>query len=330
MSDVAIETRALTKDYAVGFWRPRPRRVVDALTLTCTRGEIVGLLGPNGAGKSTTLKILAGLVFPTSGEARLLGKPPGARATLADVGYLPEQPAFPGTLTAEDVLDTALRLHGERNGASRHGRADAVLDRVGIGAERRVPTGRLSKGELQRVGLARALVHEPTVLLLDEPMSGLDPNGRLLVRELLLQVRDEGRTVFLSSHILPDAEALCGRVAMLAAGRLITMGALSELGALAPRGWELIVEAVSEAALDGLGLPTEATRLDANRWRFRIDRTARPEPLVDALRRAGARLVSLEPRMETLEEAFLRYTGTTRGLRGHRADPPEGMEDGRS
>jgi ABC-2 type transport system ATP-binding protein len=308
MSDVAIETRTLTKDYSVGFWRPRPRRVVDGLTLTSARGEILGLLGPNGAGKSTTLKILAGLVFPTSGEARVLGRPPGSKATLAKVGYLPEQPAFPSRLTAEELLDVALRLHGERSAATRQRRVGAVLDRVGIAAERRTPSGRLSKGELQRVGLARALVHEPAVLLLDEPMSGLDPNGRLLVRDILLQARDEGRTIFFSSHILPDAEALCGRVAILTAGRLIAIGGLGELGALAPRGWELIVEGVSEAVLSDLGVAEEATRIDANRWRFRVDQTARPEPLVDALRRGGACLVSLEPRVETLEEVFLRRT----------------------
>ncbi|MGH9163774.1 MAG: ABC transporter ATP-binding protein [Vicinamibacteraceae bacterium] len=311
MSDVAIETRALTKDYSVGFWRSRPRRVVDGLTLTSARGEILGLLGPNGAGKSTTLKILAGLVFPTSGEARVLDRPPGSKGTLAAVGYLPEQPAFPSRLTAEELLDVALRLHGERSAATRRQRVAAVLDRVGIGPERRTPSGRLSKGELQRVGLARALVHEPDVLLLDEPMSGLDPNGRLLVRDILLQARDAGRTIFFSSHILPDAEALCGRVAILTAGRLNAIGALGELGALAPRGWDLIVEGVTEAVLGGLGLAGRATRIDTNRWRFRIGEADRPEPLVDALRRGGAALVSLEPRVETLEALFLRRTGVT-------------------
>jgi ABC-2 type transport system ATP-binding protein len=222
----AVVTDALTKDFPLG-WRGR-RRALDELSLEIPTGGVFGLLGPNGAGKSTTLKILLNLLWPTSGRAEVLGHPPGALAARQRLGFLPENPTFYDHLTAEELVTYFAGLFGYRGRAARV-RAAAVLDAVGIGDDRARPLRQYSKGMLQRVGLAQALVNEAELLIFDEPMSGLDPVGRRDVRELILRLRDEGRTVLFSSHILSDAEQLCSRVAILANGRLIASGAVEEL-----------------------------------------------------------------------------------------------------
>src|SRR5665647_1328661 len=195
---------SLTKDYALGFWRKRPYRALDRLTLQVEPGEVFGFLGPNGAGKTTTLKLLLQLVFPTGGRAEILGRPVGDAAVRRRIGFLPENPYFYDHLTAIELLEYFGRLLG-LSSREREARVPRLLDQVGIGAERRLPLRRFSKGMLQRVGLAQALINEPEVVFLDEPMSGLDPIGRRMVRELILGLRDRGATVFFSSHILADA-----------------------------------------------------------------------------------------------------------------------------
>ncbi len=217
----------LTKDYAVGFWRKRPYRALDRLTLEVEAGEVFGFLGPNGAGKTTTLKLLMQLVFPTSGHAEILGRPLGDLAVKRRIGYLPENPYFYDHLTAEELLTYFAALFGYR-GADRRARASRLLDEVGIGAERRLQLRKFSKGMLQRVGIAQALINDPELVILDEPMSGLDPLGRREVRAMILGLRDRGCTVFFSSHVLSDAEALCHRVAILANGRLVLQLALPD------------------------------------------------------------------------------------------------------
>src|SRR4051812_33350789 len=236
----AIRIEALTKDYAVGFWRKRPYRALDALTLEIASGEVFGFLGPNGAGKTTTLKLLMQLIFPTAGRAEILGRPLGDVGARQRIGYLPENPYFYDYLTAEELLHYFARLFGY-GAADRRARVNTLLDRVGIGAERRLQLRKFSKGMLQRVGIAQALLNDPEVIFLDEPMSGLDPIGRRDVRNLILELRDQGRTVFFSSHILADAESLCGRVAIVAGGRLAASGRLSELLQFQTRGWEMVV-----------------------------------------------------------------------------------------
>src|SRR5262249_12168715 len=211
----AIFTEALTKHYSIGFWRPRPYIALDALTLTVEQGEVFGFLGPNGAGKTTTLKLLMQLVYPTSGRAEILGKPVGDVDVRRRIGYLPEHPYFYDHLTAEELLQYFAALFGYAP-AERRRRASALLDDVGIGAERRLQLRKFSKGMVQRVGIAQALLNDPEIVFLDEPMSGLDPLGRREVRTLILELRDQGRTVFFSSHILSDAESLCSRVAVVA------------------------------------------------------------------------------------------------------------------
>src|SRR6476659_793273 len=262
----ALSTFELTKDYAVGFWRKRPYRALDRLTLSVEPGEVFGFLGPNGAGKTTTLKLLMQLVFPTGGRAEILGRPLGDLDVKRRIGYLPEHPYFYDYLTAEELLVYFAGLFGY-TAADRRARASQLLDDVGIGAERRMQLRKFSKGMLQRVGIAQALINEPELVILDEPMSGLDPLGRRDVRNLILRLRDRGCTVFFSSHVLSDAEALCNRVAILARGRLVTSGRLTDMLALRARGWELIVAGASDALIASLGpRVVQSTKISEGRY----------------------------------------------------------------
>jgi ABC-2 type transport system ATP-binding protein len=302
---VALATDELTKDYAVGFWRKRPYRALDRLTLDVAAGDVFGFLGPNGAGKTTTLKLLIQLVFPTSGRAELLGRPVGDLTVKRRIGYLPENPYFYDYLTAEELLTYFARLFGFTAADSR-ARASRLLDEVGIGAERRFQLRRFSKGMLQRVGIAQALINEPELVIFDEPMSGLDPLGRREVRALILRLRDRGCTVFFSSHVLSDAEALCSRVAILAKGRLVATGRLADMLAFRARGWELVVAGVSDALVKSLGSRLRrAIRIGDGRYTLELPLDPPPERLLGELTTAGAHLVSLNPIRETLEDFFV-------------------------
>src|SRR6266513_814183 len=275
----AISTEALTKHYTVGFWRPRPYVAIDALTLQVHAGEVFGFLGPNGAGKTTTLKLLMQLIFPTSGRAEILGKPAGDLDVKRRIGYLPENPYFYDYLTAEELLEYFASLFGYAP-AERRARASRLLDEVGIGAERRLQLRKFSKGMVQRVGIAQALINDPEVVFLDEPMSGLDPLGRREIRAMILRLRDRGRTVFFSSHVLADAEALCSRVAVMAKGRLVTAGKLSELVAFHVRGWELVIRGLPDAALEQaqrLGHVLRATKLGEGRYALELPLSPAPD-----------------------------------------------------
>ncbi len=304
----AITTDGLTKHYTLGFWRPRPYVALDGLTLHVGQGEVFGFLGPNGAGKTTTLKLLMQLTFPTSGRAEILGRPVGDLDVRRRIGYLPEQPYFYDYLTAEELLDYFGGLFGF-GAAERRRRTAALLDEVGIGAERRLQLRKFSKGMLQRVGVAQALLNDPEVLFFDEPMSGLDPLGRRDIRQLILRLRDRGCTVFFSSHVLADAEALCSRVAIMAKGRLITSGALSELQHFQARGWELVMSGISDAVLERartLGDVVGVTRLGPDRVAIELPLSSAPERVLAELAAHGGQLVSLNPLRETLEEFFVR------------------------
>ncbi|HWK09003.1 MAG TPA: ABC transporter ATP-binding protein [Vicinamibacterales bacterium] len=304
MTDVAIRTRDLSKDYSVGFWRPRPYRALDRLSIEVARGDVFGFLGPNGAGKTTTLKLLMQLVFPTSGEAEILGRPVGDITVRQRIGYLPENPYFYDHLTAEELLHYYGRLF-RLDELQR--RVAGTLDRVGLGSERRLQLRKFSKGMLQRVGLAQALLNDPEVLFLDEPMSGLDPLGRRDVRALILELRDQGRTIFFSSHILSDAEALCSRVAIVAKGRLAATGTLAELREFTVLGWELVVSDVPTAVLESLARRArKVTRIAGDRYSIEMAADARPEQMLAEITAAGGSLVSLNPLRETLEDFFVR------------------------
>ena len=319
----AIRIDDLTKDYAVGFWRKRPYRALDRLSLAIEPGEVFGFLGPNGAGKTTTLKLLMQLIFPTSGRAEILGQPVGHVATRQRIGYLPENPYFYDNLTAEELLEYFCQLFGY-DAADRKKRVAASLDRVGIGAERRLQLRKFSKGMVQRVGIAQALINDPEVVFLDEPMSGLDPLGRREVRNLILQLRGQGRTVFFSSHILADAEALCSRVAVVAGGRLAAAGRLSDILAFEVRGWELVVADVTPEMLGTLAtVARRTTEISAGRYAVELSLDSPPEQVLADLAAMGAKPVSLNPIRETLEDFFVRRvaeTGSARaGLEGARA-----------
>ena len=301
----ALATVELTKDFAAGFWRKRPYRALDRLTLDVAPGEVFGFLGPNGAGKTTTLKLLMQLVYPTSGRAELLGRPPGDLSAKRRIGYLPENPYFYDHLTAEELLVYFASLFGFSRGDGR-ARAARLLDQIGIGAERRLQLRKFSKGMLQRVGIAQALVNDPELVILDEPMSGLDPLGRRDVRSLILRLRDAGTTVFFSSHVLSDAEALCSRVAILARGRLVSTGRLSDMLAFKARGWELVVAGLGDPAVPAVGPSVRSVvRIGQGRYQFELPLEPPPERLLAELTAAGAHLVSLNPIRETLEDFFV-------------------------
>jgi ABC-2 type transport system ATP-binding protein len=315
----AIRTEALTKHFPIGFWRPRPYVALHPLTLAVGHGEVFGFLGPNGAGKTTTLKLLMQLVFPTSGAAEILGKPVGDPSTKRRIGYLPENPYFYDYLSAEELLTYFAGLFGYR-AADRAARAKALLDEVGIGAERRMALRKYSKGMVQRVGIAQALINDPEVVFLDEPMSGLDPLGRREVRELILRLRAKGCTVFFSSHVLSDAEALCSRVAILAGGRLVASGALADIRALDARGWDMVVYGLEAQALETLtrrGRVTRATDIGGGRYSLELPLTEEPHILLSELAPSGVRLISVHPLRDSLEDFFVKQVaaaGSERGL----------------
>jgi ABC-2 type transport system ATP-binding protein len=302
----ALATYELTKDYAVGFWRKRPYRALDRLSLEVHPGDVFGFLGPNGAGKTTTLKLLMQLVFPTAGRAEMLGRPVGDVAVKQRIGYLPENPYFYDYLTAEELLVYFASLFGYRGG-DRRARANRLLDEVGIGAERRLQLRKFSKGMLQRVGIAQALINDPELVILDEPMSGLDPLGRRDVRSLILGLRDRGCTVFFSSHVLSDAEALCSRVAILAKGRLVASGRLADMVPFRITGWELVIAGAGDAAVAALGGRVRRTvRIDQDRYLLELPLDPPPERILGELTADGAQLVSLNPIRDTLEDFFVR------------------------
>jgi ABC-2 type transport system ATP-binding protein len=303
-----VRTDHLTKDFPAGFWRSRPHRALDDVSIEVPEGGVFGLLGPNGAGKSTTLKLLVGLLRPTAGHAEVFGRAPRDAASRARLGFLPENPSFYDELTAEELLTYFGGLCGHR-GRDRADRAARALDLVGLGDDRRRRLRTYSKGMVQRVGIAQALVNDPALVILDEPMSGLDPAGRHDVRQIVLRLRDEGRTVIFSSHILPDAELLCTRVGILARGRVVAAGGLSELTAGTARGWEVIVDGLSdEAAARAAGRVRRITRIADRRYSLEIESGVRPETLIADLAASGASLVSVTPVRATLEEFFLQVS----------------------
>jgi len=297
----AIEIENLRKSYVVGFWRTQEKIGLHSLSLTVNEGEVFGCLGPNGAGKSTTLKLLMGLTFPTSGTARILGRDVNDPAIKAQIGFLPEQPYFYDYLTARELLE----YYGQLSGVAAKERSRKVpemLDRVGLRTSADVQLRKYSKGMLQRVGLAQAILHDPKVVFLDEPMSGLDPMGRREVRDLMEQLKREGKTVFFSTHILSDAEALCDRVAIIRSGQLRKVGAVAELTASVQGKIELIwLGNQTPAALTALGAEFHASK---DTVRAILPESAQ-EAALDALRREHLRLISLTPVRVSLEDYFV-------------------------
>ena len=297
----AIEIAGLEKVYTVGFLRKKPKQALFPLRLSIEDGEIFGFLGPNGAGKTTTLKLLMGLVFPTSGSARILGREWTDPAIKAQIGFLPEQPYFYDYLTAHELLD----YYGQLSGVpakDRKRRIEEVLQRVGLTDVKGVQLRKFSKGMLQRAGIAQAILHDPKVIFLDEPMSGLDPMGRREVRGLIEQLKQEGKTVFFSTHILSDAEALCDRVAIIYKGELRGVGAVADLTSTVQGRVDIVWQGTQvPASIKALAAECHVTG-DTVRA---VIPEAQQDAAIDALRRERLRLISLTPVRTSLEEYFV-------------------------
>ena len=302
----ALDIRALSKSYRIGHLRGKRRQALRDVTLRVPRGAVFGCLGPNGSGKSTTLKLLLGLIFPDSGDALILGHPIGARAARQSLGYLPENPYFYDYLTPREYLDYAGRLFGLPPGA-RKDRARELLDLVGLTTAADVQMRRFSKGMLQRLGLAQALVNRPELVFLDEPMSGLDPLGRRSVREIILRLKAEGSTVFFSTHILPDAETLCDEVAVLRGGSVVAKGRLDQILSLDVSHIEVLVSGLPPD-LSGLPEGVETFRAMGERLVLHV-----PEKqlggVVVAVEQRGGRVLAVQPVRQSLEDFFVAEMG---------------------
>jgi ABC-2 type transport system ATP-binding protein len=304
--DAVVETTELRKTFGSARGG-RAVAAVDGVTLRVGRGEVFGFLGPNGAGKTTTIKMLLGLVHPTGGEARILGRRPGDPAVMGKVGFLPEHFRFPAWLGAAEFLDLHARLLN-MDAPARRARISDLLDSVGLGDRGSTRLGEFSKGMSQRIGLAQALLNKPDLVVLDEPTSGLDPLGRREVMDLIRALRAGGTTVFLNSHLLSEVEATCDRIAMIKKGRVVRSGTLDDLA-----GPQIEVDlhagGVTQETLDRIGsLGVRVARGDPARGEYLLlvdDGEALPR-IAAALVEAGASLYRLSPRRLSLEEAFVR------------------------
>ncbi len=298
-----VEIENLTKDFLVGFWKKRPVRALDNLCLQIDRGEIFGFLGPNGAGKSTTLKILMHLLHPTSGEARILDEPVHSVMMRRKIGFLPENPYFYDYLTPEELLTYIGRLFGIRQ-PELSKKVRSLLDTVGLTDSRFVQLRKFSKGMVQRIGIAQAIINDPEIVFLDEPMSGLDPLGRMEVRRIITALKSRGVTVFFSSHILPDVEALCDRVAILNKGKLQEVGALDEILKVRIEGHEVILAGWSEDTLEAMRHSCEEVRTMGDRLHVRVSSPEQMEAVLRSVFEQKLELISMNPIRPSLEEYF--------------------------
>jgi ABC-2 type transport system ATP-binding protein len=300
----AIEIQGLSKEYAVGFWKKLRRPALKPLTLNVEAGETFGFLGPNGAGKTTTLKLLMGIIFPTSGSATILGKDLLDPEVKRKIGFLPEQPYFYDYLSAPELLD----YYGQLSGVPaelREQRIADLLGRVGLSDVGNKQLRKFSKGMLQRVGIAQAIIHDPEVVFLDEPMSGLDPVGRHEVRELIQGLKDQGKTIFFSTHILSDAEALCDRVAVIHKGELRGVGVVNDFRSSVAEKTEVIW--LGAAALSAVSPLVVEPHITGDAVRGTV-LSAALDRVLEKLREQRARLISVTPIHRTLEEYFLAKT----------------------
>ncbi len=297
MSELAIAARGLRKVYLSGFFRI-PYTGLEGLDLDVRRGEVFGFIGPNGAGKTTTIKVLMGLQHATSGEASLLGVDHRESAARERVGFLPERPYFYQHLTAREFLDFYARLYG-MSAADRKRRSGELLERVQLERFADVPMKSYSKGMLQRAGLAQALLHDPDLLVMDEPMSGLDPMGRALIRDILFEERDKGKTVFFSSHILADVELICDRVAVLVKGVLRGCGTIDELVGDRVRHVDIAARVAEDAPLPGLRMREEGGVTQLRVAPDQVDRA------LAAVHAAGGSIVDVTRARAHLEDFLL-------------------------
>lgn len=304
----AIEILGFQKNYTVGFWRKKQRTGLKPLYLNIENNEIFGFLGPNGAGKTTTIKLLMGLIFPTEGTAKILGVDWRDPQVKYSIGFLPEQPYFYDHLTAPELLEYYAALSGVA-AKERKRRVQAMLERVDLADVGKLQLRKFSKGMLQRVGIAQAILHDPQVVILDEPMSGLDPVGRREVRDLIESLKEEGKTVFFSTHILADAESLCDRVAVIHKGELRGVGVVSEL--VASEG------AANRTEILWQGAATAITGLEAvgaeckvhGRTAHAVLPSAQLDRALEIIRNCRGQIISVTPVRSTLEDYFIERIG---------------------
>ena len=307
-----IEIENLTKDYEVGFWKKKKVRALDRLTLNVESGQIFGFLGGNGAGKTTTIKILMSLIFPTTGSARILGEDISSVRMHSRIGYCPENPYFYDYLKASELMNYFGELFG-LDAARRKSKTAELLTKVGLEEKDwNKQLRKFSKGMLQRVGLAQALINEPEIVFLDEPMSGLDPIGRREIRELIASLREQGTTVFMSTHILSDIEALCDNVAILRRGKLAATGKLDDLlnDAGEQQVFEINIKGVAAEELRA-GLEDIAGAeifAKANGANIQVTEESDIDKILKITREKGGRLVSIQPVRQSLEELFVKET----------------------
>ena len=300
---VAIRTEHLSKTFRVGFWARKVRAVED-VSLEVNGGEIFGLLGPNGAGKTTTIKMLLGFVRPSQGTATVAGEPAGSLASRRRLGYLPENPALYEFLTGIEYLRFAGKLAGlsSRDAALQ---ADRLIEQVGLAGRADRAIRRFSKGMVQRLGLAQALIGDPGIVILDEPMSGLDPIGRKDVRDIIFRLRAEGRTVLFSTHILSDVEAICDRVGIMIASRLTDCGTLSSLLDPGVRAVEIVARNLAPGLQERLVQEGAQAMQRDGAWVLTFSAEAPAQEAIRAIVASGGALVSVAPHRQTLESLFV-------------------------
>jgi len=311
-----IEVDRLSKDYRQHFWLPL-RRVLNSVSFEVKPGEVFGFLGPNGSGKSTTIKILLGIIFSSEGVARIFGKPIGDRESKRRIGFLPENPYFYEYLTSKQFLKFHGQLMGLDSKTLEH-RASKVLELVGMVGTEGMYLRNFSKGMLQRIGLAQAIIHDPDLVILDEPMTGLDPVGRKEIRDLMLHLKEQGKTVFFSTHILSDVETICDRVAILNKGKLLACGTLDELISVDIKYIDMVWSHPTNELESFLkSLDTKITRsketiylkLEPNRDEKLKDFESRVNSIVEKGMNYGGQLQSLSPKKDSLEDVFVKQVG---------------------
>jgi ABC-2 type transport system ATP-binding protein len=305
----AIQIEGLTKRFRSGWPGRPPATVLDGLSLSVREGEIFGFLGPNGSGKTTTIKVLMGLIRATAGTAEIFGKPAGDVPTRRRIGFLPEAPYFYDYLTAEEFLTFYGHLAGMAGEALR-ARVPELLEMVGLAEARTRQLRKFSKGMLQRVGLAQALIHDPELVILDEPMSGLDPIGRKQVRDLILSLRDQGKTVFFSTHIIPDVEMICDRVGVIVKGRLLTTGRVDELASHGhTQSVEVVCQGITVGDVPAIGKAAVRVVQRGPQALIVLPRPDELERVLEEIRKHGGRLISVTPHKGSLEELFFPAPG---------------------
>ncbi len=301
--DVVLEVKDLRKVFHLGFFRKRVEAVKNA-SFAVEHGEIFGLLGPNGAGKTTTIKAILRLIFPTAGEIRIFGRSADDREASKRIGYMPENPYVYQYLRPLEFLDLCARLTGIPK-SERRDRAEAMVDKVGLRHAVDRPIGKFSKGMMQRIGLAQALLHDPELLVLDEPMSGLDPIGRKEVRDVLLEQRASGKTLLFTSHILSDVELLCDRVVIMQKGEITSEGNVHDLLESAGRRVEIRLSGASTALKESLSARGVVVESGEGHLTLRADGQKAVDEILRISNAAGARLDALVPERQTLEKLFL-------------------------